>query len=190
MYFGNETPFHLKPIPNRGLRKHEADAFFHYPGYKHPLSSEALKEECNPFYISEEHRLHPLLTPEDEIRHSARVQQEKRDKIIEIRRQRQLFESKKLQEKRENEFQQQQERAAQLVGRSIRNYGSDFRDTITHHCQTVDSKKQCDYDEAMMKHRYHLRQQKIDRATNSRFNILSWEPRKEVYVPPKPVLDE
>ncbi|CCW70494.1 unnamed protein product [Phytomonas sp. Hart1] len=189
MFFGNETPFHLKPIPYRGLRKHEAEAVFHYPGYQHPLSSAALQAESNPFYISEAHRLHPFLTPEDEIRHDVHLQQEKREKVIQIRRQRQLSASRKLQERREVEFQKQQARSAKLVGTSIRNYESEFRDTITHRCRTVEAEKTCEYNEAMMKHRYHQRQRKLDEANNSRFNILSWEPRKAVDVPPKPSLE-
>ncbi|KAG5475428.1 hypothetical protein LSCM1_03545 [Leishmania martiniquensis] len=37
MIFGNEPPFHLKPIPYRGVRKHEAEVLQHPPGYQHPI---------------------------------------------------------------------------------------------------------------------------------------------------------
>ncbi|CAJ1990071.1 hypothetical protein conserved [Leishmania donovani] len=37
MLFGNEAPFHLKPIPYRGVRKHQAEVLQHPPGYKHPI---------------------------------------------------------------------------------------------------------------------------------------------------------
>ncbi|GET89846.1 hypothetical protein, conserved [Leishmania tarentolae] len=37
MLFGNEVPFHLKPIPYRGVRKHQAEVLQHPPGYKHPI---------------------------------------------------------------------------------------------------------------------------------------------------------
>ncbi|CBZ28297.1 conserved hypothetical protein [Leishmania mexicana MHOM/GT/2001/U1103] len=37
MLFGNEPPFHLKPIPYRGVRKHQAEVLQHPPGYKHPI---------------------------------------------------------------------------------------------------------------------------------------------------------
>ncbi|KAG5501543.1 hypothetical protein JKF63_03372 [Porcisia hertigi] len=34
---GNEIPFHLKPIPYRGVRKHQAEVLQHPPGYQHPI---------------------------------------------------------------------------------------------------------------------------------------------------------
>ncbi|KAG5499344.1 hypothetical protein JIQ42_04161 [Leishmania sp. Namibia] len=37
MIFGNEAPFHLKPIPYRGVRKHQAEVLQHPPGYQHPI---------------------------------------------------------------------------------------------------------------------------------------------------------
>ncbi|KAK7195937.1 hypothetical protein NESM_000526800 [Novymonas esmeraldas] len=37
MIFGNEVPFHLKPIPYRGIRKHQAEVLQHPPGYQHPI---------------------------------------------------------------------------------------------------------------------------------------------------------
>ncbi|CAJ1029274.1 hypothetical protein Q4I30_005131 [Leishmania utingensis] len=37
MLFGNEAPFHLKPIPYRGIWRHQAEVLQHPPGYQHPI---------------------------------------------------------------------------------------------------------------------------------------------------------
>lgn len=183
MIFGNETPFHLKPIPNRGVRKLEAERAQHYAGYEHPLAPSA----DSAAYQSDAHRLQPHLTPADELQHDRAVEHDLTQRRIQIRRERQLQREAALAQQREKELLRVQRRASQLAGTDIRNAGSEGRDVITHECHTVEARRRKEYEDARGQHQYFARQRALDQRVNpSGYNIITWEPRPAVQVPPRP----
>lgn len=242
MIFGNETPFYLKPLPNRGLRRLDAEAQQHYPGYRHPLDYAAnltvpsylpasLKASVdaadaanatssgqrsaaaaavykarampgtsgvgypkadppyNPVYnISEAERTHRCLSPTDRLRHERELERAKADLKDERRRCRVAERERLFVRRQQEEMAASEAKAARMVGTTMQNVESEGRDTITHHCFTLEAQQKKDFHEAAARHFYFTRVKRMDELQNtSGFNILTWRPRKTVVVPPMPL---
>lgn len=192
MIFGNETPFHLKPIPYRGLRKHEAEVTQHYPGYQHPmLIREATNDPSfiyyNGSYQSEKHRLLPALTAADELKQEQRLKREAKEKLLERRRAEQCQREQEVLWQRKEEQEAQKRRLEALVNTDRKNRDSEGMDTITHQCVTRSAQERCAHDDAMNRHNYFLRQKRIANRLNPHgYNIITGESLKDIEVPPRP----
>ncbi|ESL06840.1 hypothetical protein TRSC58_05479 [Trypanosoma rangeli SC58] len=183
MIFGSEPPLYLKPVGRRGLRRHEADALQHYPGYAHPV----VQFPGSDGYIGEYHRLHPLLTSAEELRHDRVVEAERRQRVIETRRRRCCEQEASLRQRREEEFQREQRHKEQIAGLSIRNEPGDGRDTITQRCMTVDALRQHEYTSAAERHKYFARQRRLFEKNNLHgYNIITGGELPSIVVPPMP----
>ncbi|RNF27077.1 Variant surface glycoprotein [Trypanosoma conorhini] len=183
MIFGSEPPLYLKPVGRRGLRRHEADVLQHYPGYVHPVVQFPESEG----YISEHHRLHPFLTPAEELRHEREVQVERRQGVVAARRKLCCEREANLRQRREEEFQREQRHKEQMAGLSIRNEPGDGRDTVTQHCRTVDALRHWEYRSAAEKHKYFLRQRRLFEKNHSHgYNIITGGDLPSIVVPPMP----
>lgn len=185
--FGTETPFHLKPLPNRGMRQVDAEVVHHYPGYVNPMVPTTRQAG----FMCEEHRLHPLLTVDDELRHERRLERQKREESDARRRDRYRRREEMLQRSRDEEHQRSLEHAAMVAGTNQKNIGSENRDVITHQCHTKEAQEIVSYMEELGKYRYHRRQRYADdKNCPSGYNAITWEPRPRVYVPPLPEMPQ
>lgn len=183
MIFGTETPFHLKRLPNRGMRQVDAEVVQHYPGYVNPLVPSTRQSA----YMCEEHRLHPFLTVDDELRHERRLERQRREHNDNLRRQRFQAREEALQRGRDEEHQRMQHHAAMVAGTNQKNVGSENRDVITHQCHTKEAQEYVRHREEVGKYRYHLRQRVVDdRNCPTGYNTITWEPRPRIQVPPVP----
>ncbi|KAH9588883.1 hypothetical protein LSM04_003505 [Trypanosoma melophagium] len=202
MIFGSEPPLCLRRVGRRGLRRHEADALQHPPGYAHPLrllppagpppppppaGPPYDLYAASPIALGEAHRLHPSLTAAAELLHARRVEARQREEWTQARRQRHADRTAELQRVREEAFQKEQERSAQMAGVSLRNETGDGRDTITRAFRTEEARRQSEYKAAVEEHNYFLRQRKlIERNNPHGYNIVTGEPLRPVVVPPLP----
>lgn len=183
--FGNEIPFHLRPLPFRGERFREVEQRQHYTGYVHPL----LNFDSSAGYMTDKHRLHPLLTVNDELGHERDVRDARVERKLQKMRQCQQERLRRLNVSREEEFSKDQARAARRVGTAVTNMDSEGRDVITHRCYQDDAQRQKDYNDALARHKYFSRQRVRESRFNSTpFNIITWESRRPVAVPPLPDL--
>eukprot|EP00796_Vickermania_ingenoplastis_P010335 gene10335-7229_t len=183
--FCSETPFHLVPLPNRGMRQVDAEVVHHYPGYVNPLVPTMRQAG----YMSEEHRLRPFLTVDDELRHERRLQRQRQEYNTELRRSRYRAREEALQRSRDQEHERQLQHAAMVAGTNQKNMGSDNRDVITHQCHTREAQDYVRYKEDLGKYKYHQRQREVDaRLCPTGYNTITWQPRPRIAVPPVPVL--
>lgn len=145
--------------------------------------------EFNPDYnITEAHRLCRNLTVEDDLRHERTVERKKQQGRLLARRQQILYREGDLRKKRDEEFTHQQLLAQSIAGTAQKNRDSEDRDVITHRCNTRQAQEEKDYRDAVGRHSYHLRQRRADARNNlNGYNIITWERRPEIYVPPMPV---
>ncbi|KEG14241.1 Variant surface glycoprotein [Trypanosoma grayi] len=185
MLFGSEPPLYLKPVGRRGLRRHEADALQHYPGYLHPMEQQPGGEG----YMSDAHRLHPLLTPAEELRRERNEKAKRQQCALAVRQQRHNEREMKLMERREEEFQREQRHKAQIAGLSIRNEPGDGRDTVTRQYRTLEALRRHEHQHAVEEHIYFARQRRLVERNNPHgYNIVTGEPLPAILVPPVPSL--
>lgn len=183
MIFGTETPFHLKRLPRRGMRQIDGEVVHHYPGYVHPVVPTTNQTS----FMCEEHRLHPYLTVDDELRHERREKRERDNAANQRRHDRVAMRNAALQQSRDDEFESQQRRAAWCAGTNQKNMGSENRDVITHRCHSKQAQEKLEYRDAVGRYSYHHRQKALEeRNCPTGFNIITWEPRQPVRVPPLP----
>lgn len=233
MIFGNETPFYLKPLPNRGLRRHCAESQQHYPGYRHPIdfsdipftgtgttgkstspthnpytaavggtatgvghpmtttlaaSVHTNATAFNPMYnITEAERVHPVLTATDRLRRDRETARQEEQDMIDRRRAHLVNRDREAAHRQRSATAAEEDRAARMAGTSLKNRESEGRSTITHQCYTAEAQTARDTTEAADRHRYFARQRLLEQRTNStRCNVISWQPRPEIDVPPPP----
>ncbi|ORC87184.1 Variant surface glycoprotein [Trypanosoma theileri] len=202
MLFGSEPPLCLRRVGHRGLRRHEADVLQHPPGYLHPLSllpptntntppgsvpPPYALYAASPLCISEAHRLHPTLTTAAELQHARQVEAQQRQRWTQARRHRHKDRVAQLEKRREEEFQREQQRGAQMAGVSMRNETGDGRDTITRVFRLEEARRRSEDRSAVEQHSYFLRQQKLMQRRNPHgYNIITGEPLRPIVVPPLP----
>lgn len=192
MNIGNETAFHLKPIPYRGTRKHEVEVLQHPPGYRHPITPSptlpvAGSNRPNPFYLSEADRLDADTTVDAALKREEIELRTKQDRCLQSHRRRIEARETALKNFRDAEFSQQQRRLCDIAGTSRKNREENDQDVITHQCHTVEAAQSKAHATATSLHRYYARQRVMDQHINSSgCNIITWEPRPAVQVPPLP----
>ncbi|CCD16205.1 Variant surface glycoprotein [Trypanosoma congolense IL3000] len=183
MMFGSEPPLYLKPIGRRGLRRHEADELQHYPNYVHPMC----QQPDSAAYACEAYRLHPSIKAVHELRHQHDEARKAKENVLRGRVMRRIRRDEELRDRREREYERQEQHNENITGLSRRNEPGNGLDTVTMQCRTVEARQAMEHKRAVDEHLYFRRQKYlVERSNGHGFNIITGEPLKPVVVPPLP----